>query len=156
MHYLNCMLPSKNLPAKTWPRKRLAPCQESNEARVVFLSKIRVGFKIDPPLLKIYPSFLASLKIDPFFAYSSTELVTIVHQRPPSSPTCFSLFVYSSLLLSGVDPFSLLKIDNSFFFLCPSTILILISITPHRIYLYSPTCLIFGWIEIGSNLFLFS
>ena len=57
----------QNSPDKILPRKRLAPCQESNEARVVFLSKIRVVFKIDPPLLKIYPSFLASLKIDPFF-----------------------------------------------------------------------------------------
>ena len=54
-------------PAKILPWKRLAPCQESNEAGVVFLSKIRVGFKIDPLLLKIYPTFLASLKIDPFF-----------------------------------------------------------------------------------------
>ena len=54
-------------PAKILPRKRLAPCQESNEAKVVFFSKIQAGFKIDPPLLKIYPTFLASLKIDPFF-----------------------------------------------------------------------------------------
>ena len=77
-------------------------------------------------------------------------MLTIFPQRLTSSPTCFSSFVYSSLLLSGVDP-PLLKIDLSFFFLCPSTVLI--SISPHiPIYLYSPTSLIFGWIEISSNL----
>ena len=69
VHYLNCMLPSKNLPLK-YCHGSVSPLVK-NRMRVVFLSKIRVGFKIDPPLL-----------------------VSIFHQRLTSSLTCFSLFVY--------------------------------------------------------------
>ena len=142
MHYLNCMLPSKNLQLK-YCHRSVSPLVKNRMRRgLSSTQRFKWGSKLTCTCPKNHQLFLPRSKLTP-------ELVTIFPQRLTSSPTCFGSFVYSSLLLSGVEP-PLLKI----FFLCPSTVLI--SITPHRIYLYSTTCLIFGWIELSSNLPLFS